>query len=149
VSAGADEPIAASYLTLRRGTDVFDRFDAHVGRVKRVLTEAGDFFDGLIIETEAGARFVDAPEVARISPSRVELSIARSDVECPGPRGVYGVTPARWGRRGVADDDRLEVVEALKAAYCADMLDADELGERVEAAYTVGTLEELERLLPE
>lgn len=80
MSGGAGEPIAASYLTLRRGTDVFDRFDAHVGRVKRVLTQAGDFFDGLIIETDAGARFVDAPEVAR-----VELSIARSDVECPGP----------------------------------------------------------------
>jgi hypothetical protein len=87
---------------------------------------------------------MDAPEVARIIPARVELSIARSDVECPEPRGVYGVTPARWGRRDVADDDRLEVVEALKAAYCADMPDADELGERVTAAYTVGTLEELE-----
>jgi hypothetical protein len=128
VSAGADEPIAASYLT---------------------LTQAGDFFDGLIIETDAGARFVDAPEVARSMPARVELSVARSDVECPGPWGVYGVTPARWGRRDVADDDRLEVVEALKAAYCADMPDADELGERVTAAYTVGTLVELERLLPE
>jgi DUF1707 SHOCT-like domain len=149
VAAGDDEPIAASYLTLRRGTEVFDRFDAHVGRVKRVLTEAGDFFDGLIIETDAGARFVDAPEVARITPARVELSIARSDVECPGPRGVYGVPPARWGRKDVTDDDRVEVVEALKAAYCADMLEADELGERVEAAYTVGTLDELERLLPE
>jgi hypothetical protein len=149
VPTGADEPIAASYLTLERGTAVFDRFDAHVGRVKRVLTEAGDFFDGLIIETDVGARFVDAPEVARITPGLVELSIARSDVECPGPRGVYGVTPARWGRKHVTDDDRLEVVEALKAGYCADMLEADELGERVEAAYTVGTLEELQRLLPE
>jgi hypothetical protein len=42
VPAGADEPIAASYLTLRRGTEVFDRFDAHVGWVERILTEAGD-----------------------------------------------------------------------------------------------------------
>jgi hypothetical protein len=149
VPTGADEPIAASYLTLRRGTDVFDRFDAHVGRVKRVLTEAGAWFDGLIIETGAGARFVDAPEVARITPARVELSIARSDVECPGPRGVYGATPARWGRTDATDDDRLEVVEALKAAYCADVLGADELGERVEAAYTVSSLDQLQRLLPE
>jgi hypothetical protein len=105
VPDGADEPLAASYLTLRRGTDVFDRFDVHVGRVKRALTEAGDFFDGLIIETDAGARFVDAPEVARITPRRVELSIARSDLECPGPRGVYGVTPARWGRKDATVDD--------------------------------------------
>jgi len=53
----------ASYLTLEPGTPVVDRFGEAVGAVERVLTLTGPFFDGIIVKTRAGSRFVDAPEV--------------------------------------------------------------------------------------
>ena len=139
----------ASYLTLERGTPVVDRFGAHVGHVERVLTLTGPFFDGLIVSTQAGSRFVDAPEVRRIESDVVELSITCADCEAPGLTSPVGVAAARWGRTEITDDDRREAIEALKAAYVSDRLTAHELGDRFEEVYTAPTLEALERLIPE
>jgi hypothetical protein len=47
-----------------------DRFGQPVGAVKRTLVLEGGGFDGIIVETDAGKRFVDAPEVRRISRAR-------------------------------------------------------------------------------
>ncbi|MEA2271679.1 MAG: hypothetical protein QOI98_387 [Solirubrobacteraceae bacterium] len=142
----SDHP--ASYLTLERGTPVVDRFGAPVGHVERVLTLSGPFFDGLIVSTRAGSRFVDAPEVRRIETDAVSLSITCADCEAPGLTSPVGVPAARWGRTAITDVDRREVIEALKFAYVNDSLTAHELGDRCEAAYTVATLDELDRLLP-
>lgn len=136
-----------SYLTLEAGTTVVDRFGAAVGHVERVLTnDASPYFDGIIISTDSGSRFVDAPEVRSIRTDQVELSVTCSDVEQRGPRthGVYGV---RIDRVEPSERDRLAAIERLKQAYVNDDLGAHELGDRIEAAYTATTLDELEALL--
>ncbi len=53
-----------------------------VGRVRRVLDNVREnIFDGIVIETRAGRRFVDAPEVARIAERAVTLTITEEQVE--------------------------------------------------------------------
>jgi hypothetical protein len=138
----------ASYLTLERGTAVVDRFGAPVGHVERVLTVTGSYFDGLVVKTPAGSRFVDAPEVRRITTDAVELSITCEDCQAPGPTVVDGVPEARWGRTEPDNDDVREAIEALKRAYVDDHLTAHELGDRFEAAYEAKTLDELQQLIP-
>ncbi|MBA2637473.1 MAG: PRC-barrel domain-containing protein [Solirubrobacterales bacterium] len=68
------EPI--SYLVLREGTPV-ETADGHrLGTVKRVLfDDATDIFDGLVVDTGAGERFVDAPEVADLHERLVVLAL--------------------------------------------------------------------------
>lgn len=84
---------AISYLALRRGTPVFASDGAQVGTVVRVLDNVREhIFDGIDINTPStGVRFVDAPEVGRITASRVELTIDSGEVArlpAPGPRGA-------------------------------------------------------------
>jgi hypothetical protein len=63
-----------------------------VGEVERVLFLETGGFDGIIVRTGAGKRFVDAPEVRRISGGAVTLGVAVADVEQPGTaaRRVHG-----------------------------------------------------------
>ncbi len=49
---------------------------APVGTVRDVLeNEREHIFDGIVIDTAAGRRWVDAPEIARITNERVLLSL--------------------------------------------------------------------------
>ncbi|HEU4974755.1 MAG TPA: hypothetical protein VFT50_06660 [Baekduia sp.] len=51
-----------SFLTLREGTPVLDAAGHEIGTVRHVLAaEEADIFDGLIVDTPFGCRFVDAP----------------------------------------------------------------------------------------
>jgi Domain of unknown function (DUF1707) len=143
----SNEP--ASYLTLARGTPVVDRFGAPVGSVERVLTVGAEHFDGIVVKTRVGSRFVDAPEVRRIGTELVDLSITCSDCEAPGLTTVNGLPQARWGRTEMTDDDVRETIDALKRAYVGDRLDAHQLGDRCEAAYEAKTLDELQQLVPD
>ncbi len=53
-----------SYMVLAEGTRVEGRDGGEVGTVKRVLADSGaDIFDGLILDTPDGDRFVDAAQV--------------------------------------------------------------------------------------
>jgi hypothetical protein len=71
-----DEGHAVSYKLLERGTPVHASDGALVGTVARVLENPREhIFDGIVIETQSGPRFVDAPEVGRIAERRVTLSI--------------------------------------------------------------------------
>jgi hypothetical protein len=85
-----DDGHAISYKALRRGTVVRSSDGVEVGKVRRVLDNAREnIFDGIVIETREGPRFVDAPEVARIFERVVVLSIAADEVrELPPPRSV-------------------------------------------------------------
>jgi hypothetical protein len=99
-----------SYLTLRPGTDVVTLDGQRIGSVKRVLIdEATNIFDGIVIDTGAGAgglHFVDAPEVSEIREDAVLIAIPAAEVPAlPRPRpkrGVSGDLERRlhraWGR---------------------------------------------------
>jgi hypothetical protein len=56
-----------SFLTVAPGTPVVDRCGREVGELERALLLEGGGFDGIIVRTRVGRRFVDAPEVRRIS----------------------------------------------------------------------------------
>jgi hypothetical protein len=142
------ESVAASFLTLAPKTAVVDRFGNVVGRVERVLVTADSYFDGIIVATDVGRRFVDAPEVRSIRESEVVLATVKHDVEHPGEPRVLGAHAARWGRQHVIPDDREAVIAALKHAFVHDRLDVDQLAHAVEQAHTLDSLDALEALVP-
>jgi hypothetical protein len=140
------DPPPVSFLTLEAGTPVVDRFDAAVGTVHRCLLLEDGGFDGIVVDTEAGRRFVDAPEVRRIAGGAVTLGVTAGDVIEPGPHAhrVYGMPEARHDRTTVTEADRDEVITCLKRAYVDDELTTDQLSERVGIAHLAATLEELD-----
>jgi hypothetical protein len=71
-----DDGHAIGYKVLRRGTPVRSSDGVQVGTVRRVQDNAREhIFDGIVIDTPDGRRFVDAPEVARIFERAVILTI--------------------------------------------------------------------------
>jgi hypothetical protein len=71
---------AIGYKVLRRGTPVVSADGVQVGTVRRVLDNAREhIFDGIVIDTRDGRRFVDAPEVARIFERGVLLAITAAE----------------------------------------------------------------------
>ena len=109
----------------------------------------GGGFDGIIVRTRAGRRFVDAPEVRRISRGVVVLGITTADVENPPPgaRRVEGAPMARHDRTDATEADRDQVVDSLKRAFVEDRLDSEQLGDRVAIAHQAETLDELDAAL--
>lgn len=72
----SEEEPAVSYRVLEPGTRVVASDGVALGTVAEVLeNRLEDIFDGLVIDTPGGRRFVDAPEVARITASTVTLAI--------------------------------------------------------------------------
>ena len=97
---------AISYLALRRRTPVRSADGIEVGAVRRVQNNAREhIFDGIVIETSEGNRFVDAPEVARIFERAVILTLTADEVlELPEPSGrmserLRNTTSARRAKR--------------------------------------------------
>ena len=100
-----DDGHAISYKVLRRGTVVRSADGVELGTVRDVLDNAREhIFDGIVIDTRSGQRFVDAPEVSRITERMVTLTIdAAEAAQLPEPQpaqaprrgGLFG----RWGRR--------------------------------------------------
>lgn len=81
MSAEQPDGPAISYKALRRGTRVRASDGTEVGRVRRVQDNVREgIFDGIVVETRDGARFVDAPEVAFIAERAVTLTIGPQDV---------------------------------------------------------------------
>jgi len=96
-----DDGYAISYKVLEPGTPVCDRDGANVGSVRQVLeNEAEHIFDGLVIDTSAGERFVDAPEVARIAERRVTLTLDAAGVAALPERDPAGAPTFRANTRG-------------------------------------------------
>src|SRR5437763_15345757 len=135
-----------SFLTLEPGTSVVDRFGQPVGAVERVLLLDGGGFDGIVVDTPAGRRFVDAPEVRRISRGAGTLGVTTADVQSPGADGprVYGIPEARFGRVHATEADRDEVIDSLKRAFVEDQLTTEEPGERVSITHLAETLDQLD-----
>jgi hypothetical protein len=97
--AADDDDHQISYLALPRGVPVDASDGTQVGTVDRVLDNKREhIFDGIVIDTDGGRRFVDAPEVARITLRRVTLTIDAAQVaELPPPTSAHR-TGRRWRR---------------------------------------------------
>jgi hypothetical protein len=68
VSADDDDGHAVSFQVLRRGTPVRSSDGVELGKVRRVHEAKREhIFDGIDVDTPAGLRFLDAPEVARVA----------------------------------------------------------------------------------
>jgi hypothetical protein len=77
-----DDGVAISYKVLKSGTEVRSSDDELVGAVLRVLeNDREQIFDGIVIRTAHGERFVDAPEVARIAERAVTLTISAVEAD--------------------------------------------------------------------
>ena len=94
-----DDGHQIGYQALPRGVPVVSSEGIEVGTVDRVLDNAREhIFDGIVISTRDGLRFVDAPEVVRITERRVTLSISAAEArELPEPR--TGAGPRSWWKR--------------------------------------------------
>ena len=90
------------YKALPRGVPVFTSDGVELGKVHRVQdNEREHIFDGIVVSTPDGRVFVDAPEVARITVSRVTLTIAADEAQdLPAHRGLRGSLETRAKRTG-------------------------------------------------
>jgi hypothetical protein len=106
-------------------------------------------FDGIIVRTRAGPRFVDAPEVRRIAYGAVVLGITLADLEEPdlAAMGRQGVPAAGYASDRITEADRDAAITVLKRAFVRDLLSTDELGDRVAAAHVARMPEELDAVI--
>jgi hypothetical protein len=96
MSPSDEDGYAVSYKVLQRGTPVQASDGVDVGTVREVLeNKAEHIFDGIVIDTPAGQRFVDAPEVARIAELRVTLSIDAEAVDALPEKDTAGAKTFR------------------------------------------------------
>ena len=81
------QPIA--YTAVVKGTAVYASNGVLVGRVKRMMAvPEKDIFDGIVVTTASGDRFVDAPETGAIYEHAVFLRIdAEEASRLPDPKG--------------------------------------------------------------
>jgi hypothetical protein len=86
---------AISYQAAARGTPVLSSAGTQIGTLEHVLeVPEVDVFDGIVIATKAGLRFIDADYVQRITRSRIWCSIDDTQAaQLPPPEGtpVYRV----------------------------------------------------------
>ena len=94
-----DHPIG--YQALPRGVPVVSSDGVELGTVQKVLDNAREhIFDGIVMKTKNGRRFVDAPEVARITVRQVTLTIdSAAASELPEYRGAIEENLRRSARR--------------------------------------------------
>ena len=102
-----DDGLSISYQVLRRGTVVRSADGVELGTVRRVNEAKREhIFDGIVIDTRDGKRFVDAPEVARIAERAVTVTFTAAEagthlhpVASGFGRRVKGSTTARRAKR--------------------------------------------------
>jgi hypothetical protein len=83
---------AIGYQVLPRGTPVEAADGTEIGRFDKAIHHQREhMLDGVVIRTEKGRFFVDAPEIARITNRRVILTIDAGDVaQLPPYRSFLG-----------------------------------------------------------
>ena len=85
----SDDVHPIAYTALQPGTPV-QTADGHAfGTVAAVLVdERVAVFDGIVVQTDTGTRFVDAPQVARIYTTHVLTTLtAEQAADLPAPEG--------------------------------------------------------------
>ena len=98
----ADGEHQIGYQALPRGVPIVTSDGVQIGTVQRVLDNAREhIFDGIVMKTDSGRRFIDAPEVARISTRQVTLTInAAEAADLPEHRGALGAIETNLRRSG-------------------------------------------------
>ena len=95
--ADADHPIA--YTALQPGTPVQTNGGYHFATVKAVLVdEKVSVFDGIVVQTTEGERFVDADQIGSIYTSHVRTTLsAEQAANLPLPDGstLVDIKPPR------------------------------------------------------
>jgi hypothetical protein len=90
-----DEETAISYEAAVPGSRVLSSTGTEIGTLEHVLEVPElDVFDGLVISTKSGLRFIDADQVGRITASYIRCSIDDAQAAAlPAPDGapVYRV----------------------------------------------------------
>jgi hypothetical protein len=90
----ADEPHehAIGYQVLPRGTPVEAADGAPIGTFEKAIHHHREhMLDGIVVRTPDGRRFVDAPEVARITNLRIILTIGAAEAaQLPPYRNFIG-----------------------------------------------------------
>jgi len=77
-----DDGHAISYRALRRGTVVRSSDGVELGKVRRVEEETrSHIFDGIVLDTRDGRRFLDAPEVAHIAERAVTTTFPAAEAD--------------------------------------------------------------------
>ena len=104
----SEEEHQIGYKVLPRGTPVMTSDGQQIGTVHKVLDNVREhIFDGIVVATDDGKRFVDAPEVRAITTKRVLLTIdAAEAANLPEHKGRLGQVENaakrradRWRRR--------------------------------------------------
>ena len=87
-----DDEHRIGYKVLPKGTPVETADGERIGTVAQVLDNAREhIFDGIVVRTGDGKRFVDAPEVAEITNRRVRLTIDAAEArDLPEHKGMLG-----------------------------------------------------------
>ncbi|MGO9560901.1 MAG: hypothetical protein ACLPYW_17665 [Acidimicrobiales bacterium] len=106
-----DESHPVSYLALEVGTPVLSSTGTSFGTVEHVLQVPElDLFDGIVVKTGSGPRFVDREQVAQITTTSVSCALSDEEAAAlPAPNGTLVLHPdlavdegkslsARYGR---------------------------------------------------
>lgn len=90
-----DDDTAVSYEAAVPGTPVLTSSGTKIGTLEHVLEVPElDLFDGIVVATKAGLRFIDADQIERITTSYIRSSIDDAQAaQLPPPAGppVYRV----------------------------------------------------------
>jgi hypothetical protein len=93
---GSGEPIA--YSGLANGVPVVSSSGRQIGTVEHVLQiPEEDLFDGIVVSTSAGLRFVDRDQIDQITTTQVSCALTDDQADAlPAPTGtaVYEADPA-------------------------------------------------------
>jgi hypothetical protein len=99
------DPIA--YEALTKGTLVITVDGTELGKVEHVLADSSlDLFDGIVIKTNAGLRFVSADQVGLITVGKVNTKITDADAaDLPKPQtgdAVFHDDPEEYDGNGLS-----------------------------------------------
>jgi hypothetical protein len=85
-----DDPTQISYLALEVGTPVQCSSGGRIGTVEHVLQiPEEDLFDGIVLATEHGLRFVERDQITKITTEVVYCSLTDAEAaELPAPAGT-------------------------------------------------------------
>ncbi len=86
----APDPDEISYMALEVGTSVESSSGTAFGSVEHVLQiPSEDLFDGIVVTTHHGLRFVDRDQITRITRTVVSCSVSDDEVaSLPAPEGT-------------------------------------------------------------